>query len=143
MKNRVYEAIALVVIVLTLGTTQTWAQSPLPLKGKWQFTLQTPGGTVPVGLAFHPNGTGTIDLAEPLPFVYREDGDDFSITLEVPPQDSPAGQAFTLLMRGRKLTDTALDGILLMITDTPDPSRAQSDAIQVVVIPGQVTGRRP
>ena len=125
------------------AATEGLAQSFAPLKGNWLFMLQTPVGVMPVPVSFKPHERGEMDMgAESLPLVYREGGQTFSASVEVPAQFSATGQAFTLLLRGVHVTDATVQGSLLILTDVPDPNRPAADPVKVVVAPGTFSGQK-
>src|SRR5438874_7250083 len=139
MKKIVFNFLLLAVLMLGVSSSQALAQSK-PLKGYFQATLTIPQlGSVPVGLSFKNGGKGTLTGTSKLQLVYREDSNgNFSASVEVPAQNSPNGQAVTVVIRGTKTDDNNFEGVLILILDAKDPS----SPIQFVAAPGKVTGKR-
>jgi hypothetical protein len=135
----VKRVIALAAVAAALAAAAVaFAAQGTGLAGRWTFTVQTPTGTLPVPMQFKHNGEGTAELGQRLPLVYRQNGASFSISIEVPAEASPNGQAFTLVLRGTQTSDTTAAGTALTITDVPDPTSSSG----VVVVTGAFTAQR-
>jgi hypothetical protein len=139
MKKAVFSIFLFAVLILGFSASEAMAQKSL--KGNWVFTLNTPVGALPIPIKFANKGKGVASAPGATNLVYREIGATFSISIEVPAATSPTGQTFTLIIRGTK-TDTTAEGILLIITETPDPNRPAADPVKVVIAPGSFTAKR-
>jgi hypothetical protein len=136
MRLRIVGFCLVILVIILSGTLQGLAQSTSALKGKWNFVVNTPVGTLPLSGSFKPNGTGSIDFpTDSLPLVYQEDGTQFSFTVEVPKVSSLSGQAETWVFRGTLTTDTQLSGRLWVVLGTPGAGAA-------LVLEGPFTGQR-
>lgn len=119
MKKYVFSFVFLLLIMLVSGTSQAWAQKPL--KGNWIVIVQAPIGTVPVPIAFKAGGKGTITgPGGKIPIAYREKGSSYSVAFEGVGLGAN-GTDVSIIVRGSK-QDTTLDGKVIFISDTPDPS---------------------
>ena len=139
MIRRIAGFSVLVLLCGSLAGVAPRAQSTLPLKGSWVVMVTSVAGTIPMGFSFKQNGRGTIDVpGGSLTLVYRENGMNFSTTVEVPAEASFTGQGYTMILRGTKTTDSDMTGRVLFMTDTPDPSSSAG----VLIGFGTFTGRR-
>lgn len=140
MKRFAINVLFLLVIMLGISVSQSWAQSTKPLKGNWIFMAQTSAGIVPIPFSFKNAGKGTlIGPAGKMNLAYREKGSNFSLTFEFPNADPMLGDV-TLTIRGMKVDDKTIVGDSIIITDMPDPASVTGRV--TVMIPGSVNGKR-
>jgi hypothetical protein len=124
--------------MMFVSATPARAQSTKPLKGNWTVMLSTPIGTLPLPMAFRPNGHGTVDVGgDTLPLVYREDASTFSVSFEWDASVSPTGQDVTVVIRGTKTTDNAFTGNAILITDVPDGTSTVGFVTTIMPVTGQ------
>lgn len=93
-----------------------------PFKGRWEITLDTPFGAIPVSVSLQPNGKGKIWLGkhEVLPVVHQEAENWISWTLELPAVQAPDGNAHTIIGRGTLGEAGDMSGNLVIVTAIPD-----------------------
>ena len=138
MRLRMVGVCVALLFAAALHARPVYAQSK-SMKGQWIFTVTTPTtGPIPATVAFKANGRGTIDIGpESVPFTYREGTSaDFYVSAEVPGEASITGMSFTMILRGRKTSDDAVNGAFFVIGDTSDPAAAG------LLLAGSLTGVR-
>jgi hypothetical protein len=91
-------------------------------KGKWEVTLFTPVGDIPVMVSLQPNGKGKLwlDRKTILPVVSQMDGNWISWTVELPAVQAPDGNAHTIIGRGSIQEDGTMAGNLVIVTAKVD-----------------------
>lgn len=135
MKKYIFSFVFLLLITLVSGASQAWAQKPL--KGNWTVIVQAPIGVVPVPIAFKASGKGIITgPAGKIPIAYRERDSNYSIAFEGVGL-GVNGTDVSIIVRGSK-QDTTLDGKVIFIADTPDPS----NPLGVGIFIGTAAGKR-
>ena len=92
-------------------------------KGKWDVTLATPFGDVPVVVSLQPNGKGKLWLqggGGTLPVVHQSGLDWISWTVELPAVQAPDGNGHTIIGRGTLAEDGSVSGNLVIVTLVAD-----------------------
>jgi hypothetical protein len=96
-------------------------------KGKWEVTLSTPFGEVPLDVSLQPNGKGKLWLqggGRPLPVVHQSGLDWISWTVELPAVQAPDGNGHTIIGRGTLAEDGTVSGNLVIVTLVADAESA-------------------
>ena len=95
--------------------------------GKWDVTLHTPLGDIPVTVGLQPNGKGKLWLNSgdggrvTLPVVHQFSGDWISWTVELPAVQAPDGNAHTIIGRGTLGEEEGMfSGDVIIITAIQD-----------------------
>jgi hypothetical protein len=112
------------VLLLTALATLTAAQDPgafRSIKGQWAFEVETPAGQIALAVALRGGGLGGVLITPtgPVEVEYRQAGEAFSITAELPASVSPIGTAATMVVRGTQIGENQATGTVLFIDDAP------------------------
>jgi hypothetical protein len=91
-------------------------------KGKWDVSLDTPLGIIPVTVSLQPNGKGKLWLqgGGHLPVVHQSTDTWISWTIELPAVQAPDGNAHTIIGRGTLGEEGDLTGDVVIITAIKD-----------------------
>ena len=92
-------------------------------KGKWDVTLETPFGTVPVTVSLQPNGKGKLWLpmgGGRVTVVHQYTADWISWTIELPAVQAPDQNGHTIIGRGTLMEDGTISGNVIIVTTKAD-----------------------
>ncbi|HEU4394075.1 MAG TPA: hypothetical protein VFS92_00805 [Planctomycetota bacterium] len=99
------------------------ARADFDFRGKWNLELRTPVGDITGRVSLQPNGKGRIWLApgRPLPIVHQYAPEWISWTLELPADQSPDGNAHTIIGRGSLRQENVMfSGEVVIVTAVQD-----------------------
>jgi len=90
--------------------------------GKWQVTLDTPLGEIPVVVGLQPNGKGKLWIQGEghVPVVHQYEGNWISWTIELPAVQAPDDNGHTIIGRGVIGEDGSLSGDVIIVTTIAD-----------------------
>src|SRR5690349_3907471 len=121
--------LALAAVAALLPGDAALARSPradFAFGGKWDVTLDTPLGQIPVVTSLQPNGKGTLWLqgGGKVPVVHQYADNWISWTIELPAVQAPDGNGHTIIGRGSIGEDGSMSGNVIIVTTKADAESA-------------------